>query len=138
RAVPEFDSQLAPVARAEAPAAERALLPTASPATPGVDSAAAPRLRVPGDEGRARRAQQPSVALYFGALGVLLLVVVVGWLVWPRSHDNAGPAPAPGGGPKQGGTLIASPRPGEASPTEKAPGPGAPGVAGCSGPEAGL
>jgi len=138
RAVPEIDSQLAPFARAEAPAAERALLPTVSPGTPGVHSAPAPRLRVPGDEGRAVRAQQPSVALYFGALGVLLLVVVVGWLVWPRSNDNAGPAPAAVGGPNQGGTLVASPRAAEASSTETAPGAGAPGLAGGSDQEVDL
>src|SRR5439155_27238112 len=109
-----------------------------SPAAPGVDSSAAPRLRGPGHEGRARRAQQPSVALYFGALGVLVLVVVVGWLVWPPSNDNAGPVPAAVGGPNQRGTLVASPRAGEASSTETAQGAGGPGVAGWSDQEIDL
>jgi hypothetical protein len=54
--------------------------------------------------GQAERARQPNVALYFGGLAALLVLVVGGWLLWPGWNDDLQPARAarslkPGTGP---------------------------------------
>jgi hypothetical protein len=87
REVPEIDRQLAPFVKpAAAPGPDHA--PARTPAAGGertADTAARPAERPPEEVARAR---QPNVALYFGGLGGLLLVVVVGWLFWRASGDG--------------------------------------------------
>jgi hypothetical protein len=145
REVPEIDRQLASFIKAEpAPAHEPALSAVPSLATPGGEAAAERALRVPGQtSARAarggQRLQPPKVALYLAGLAALLVVVVVAWLLWPRSTDNEGPASALGAGAaKSGGAPLASPATGEAPSTGRGPGAGTPGFAGWSDQEAEL
>jgi GYF domain 2 len=140
REVPEIDRQLAPFA-ATAPAAREAASPAAPPVGAGrVETVPAAPVR--GDrhgEGRGARAAPPNVGLYFGGLGVLLLVVVVGWFVWPRSN---GPRPvgaaASAANTAPGGALAPSPPRGDGSPPVTAPDPTRPGFMGWSDQEVDL
>ncbi len=145
REVPEIDRQLASFIKAEpAQAHEPALSAVPSLATPGGEAAAERALRVPGQTSpRAarggQRLQPPRVALYLASLAALLMVVVVAWLLWPRSTDNEGPASALGtGAAKSGGAPLASPAIGEAPSPGRGPGAGSPGFAGWSDQEAEL
>ncbi len=166
REVPEIDRQLASFIRAEpAPAHEPALSAVPSLATPGGEAARERALRVPGQtSARAARGvqQPPKVALYLAGLAALLVVVVVAWLLWPRSTESEGPASLPGtgaaqsggsplaspatgeapstalgtGAAKSAGAPFASPATGEAPSTARGPGAGTPGFAGWSDQEA--
>jgi len=143
REVPEIDRQLAPFIGAEpAPSHEPALSAAPSLAAPGGEAAAERALSVPGQTsaGAARgvqRLQPPKVAVYLGSLAGLFVVVVVAWLLWPRSTDSEGPAAAPGpGSAKSGGSPLASPATGETPSPGKRPGAGTPGFAGWSDQEA--
>ena len=87
RDVPEIDRQIAPFAKGPAPE------PEAAPATPVEAAGAGPAAAVaaPATDARsAPRAQPPGIGLYFGGLGLLLLIVVGGWLVWRRSNGASG------------------------------------------------
>jgi len=143
REVPEIDRQLASFVKAEpGPAHEPALSAVPSLATPGGEAAAERALWVPGQtSARAARGvqQPPKVALYLVGLAALLVVVVVAWLLWPRSTESEGPASLPGtGAAKSGGSPLASPATGEAPSTGRGPGAGTPGFAGWSDQEAEL
>jgi hypothetical protein len=106
REVPEIDQQLAPFVKAESePGPDRTPAPVSLTAgeRPAEGSSAPER---PTDV--ARRAPQPNVALYFGGLAGLLVVVVVGWLFWRAS--GAGEREQTGGGPpsRRGDVLAGS------------------------------
>ena len=140
REVPEIDRQLAPFVKAEAvPAPEPALAAATS-----LGAVPAPGIRAPAPTpARPARGEErpppPNVAPYLGGLAALLVVVVVGWLLWPRSNDRQGLEPPPGGGAaKSGGPPLASPEAGAGPSAERGPGAGTPGFAGWSDQEAEL
>jgi len=143
REVPEIDRQLAPFVKAETmPAPEPALAAPTSPGAVSAEPAPAPAIRTPARTSApalgGERPPTPNVALYLGGLAALLVVVVVGWLLWPRSSEDPGLEPRPGGGAKSGGPPFASPATGGAPAGEKGPGAGTPGFAGWSDQEAEL
>jgi hypothetical protein len=160
REVPEIDRQLAPFSKPEPlPAPE----PARAPEPPRGDSAAesagghavrAPVVTAAGAHRDVGRPQQPNVALYFGGLAALLVVVVIAWVAWPRSDTDEGPgsaaaargtsrrgaapvSPGAGGAPPNG---IAPPSGGEAAArsAERGSGAGNPAFAGWSDQEADL
>jgi len=96
--VPEIARQLAAFVTPEA-----APPPEPAAASPGANADLAAESAVPARAaGRPRRAAarppQPNIAHYLGGLLALLVLVVVGWLFWPRSNgDGSGSAPRPGG-----------------------------------------
>jgi len=145
REVPEIDRLLAPFVKAETvttPAPRLAASTSlgardAEPAlAPGI-RALAPTSARPARGGE--RPSPPNVALYIGGLAATLLVVVAGWLLWPRSSDHQGLEPRPGGGvTKSGGPALASPAAGGGASTETGPGGGITGFAGWSDEEADL
>lgn len=129
REVPEIDRQLAPFAKVEPAAPAPAAVAGPLPET-GIG---APAARAP------KRTEQPSIAPYFGALAVLLGLVLVGWLVWPRSKEEKAAAAARGGPSRpQTGTAAASPRTSGAEGNGSAPGVAAPAFAGWSDEEEDL
>jgi hypothetical protein len=87
REVPEIDRQLAPFVKADVPAVDP------DPASSGISAVARP----PADVEAVRsppRAQPPNLALYFGALGAVLALVLAGWFFLRRQRE---PAAAPSG-----------------------------------------
>lgn len=151
REVPEIDRQLAPFAKADpvpAPA------PAPSPPLGAVDTEGAvertvrvPARAVPRPAREAARPQAPNVALYFGGLAAVLVVVVAGWLLWPRSDDDGGPAATarPGTTAQAGSPLGVAPAegtvpasPAGATSTQTGSSAGTPGFAGWSDQEAEL
>jgi len=125
RDVPEIDGQLAPFVKA--PVRDRE--PTVS----------VPRGTVRAEPAAARSADAaPNVALYFGGLGVLLLLVVIAWFVWPRANDRGAATSTSSAGRGQGKGAPAASRRGEAGSTEAAPSPGLQGFAGWSDQEVEL
>jgi hypothetical protein len=139
REVPEIDRQLAPFAKKESPPVpEPAPAPAPSLGAVGAQPAAERTIRAPARSAAhpardVERPQQPNIALYFGGLAVLLVMVVMGWLLWPRSNDG-GPEPAPSAGEaKPGRARLASPR-GGGAPSE-GPFPSSPGAGGAASSE---
>jgi GYF domain 2 len=118
REVPEIDGQLAPFVKAPFRDPE----PTASVTrgTLRADAASAANDRSQARPETRSAAAVPNVALYFGGLGVLLLVVVVGWFVWPRANDHrdATSASSAGRGPGAEGFAGLSDREVEMPPAE--------------------
>lgn len=114
RDVSEIDLQLAPFAKA----GPLTPTPAAVEAPPSEAASADPARRA---VRVAPRAQQPNIALYFGGLGALVVLVLVGWWVWPRSKDDRTTS-ARRGTTSPAGTPAVSPRTGEAGVTETAPG----------------
>jgi hypothetical protein len=159
REVPEIDRQLAPFAKKESPPApEPALASAPAPGAVGAMPAAERTIRAPARIAArpardVERPPQPNIALYFGGLAVLLVMVVMGWLLWPRSNDG-GPEPARSAGQAKPATARpASPRSrgapsegafpspaatGGPASTERGPGAQAPAFAGWSDQEADL
>jgi hypothetical protein len=133
REVPEIDGQLAPFARK--PAADPD--PTLSVPRGTVRAESAPDRKGARADGRSGA---PNVAVYFGGLGVLALVVMVGWYVWPRASDRGNGTSASGAGRPtySQGAPATSLRPADGGTTEGAPGPGGPGFAGWSDQEVEL
>jgi len=146
RDVPEIDRQLAPfVKAATVPAPGPGLAAATSLGVVGAEPAPAPGIPAPTRTSARQPARgverppAPNVALYLGGLAALLAVVVVGWLLWPRSSENQGLEPRPGGGAaKSGGPPFASPAAGGGPASEKGPGARTPGFAGWSDEEADL
>lgn len=145
REVPEINRQLAPFVKAEPPPApEPASAPAPFRGTGGIEAATERTTGVPARTGarpgrKAERPPQPSIALYFGGLAALLVVVVVSWLLWPRSNDNEVPPPAPRAAPaRPAGTPLASPGAGAAPFNERGSSPRAPTFSGWSDQEADL
>jgi uncharacterized protein DUF4339 len=105
REVPEIDQQLAPFVKAEP---ERGLDrgPASTAGERTADRASARTAKRPADVTAARR--QPNVALYFGGLGGLLVVVVVGWLFWRASGDGEREEAGGGPGSRSRGQLVDS------------------------------
>jgi hypothetical protein len=109
RDVPEIDAELAPLVKAQRPAA-RDVAPAAATEAGAVEPAASPaaaRAAAPA-AAAAARGRQPNIALYFGALAGLLAVVVLGWVFWPKKNGDPAPATT--------GATDARPGAGAASP----------------------
>ena len=110
REVPEIDRHLAPFVRS-VPAQMATAAPASSPGVDGAESVAEHTTRITArtgasPAGQAEHARQPNVALYFGGLAALLVLVVGGWLLWPGWNDTNDPQPPraarslkPGAGP---------------------------------------
>ena len=132
REVPEIDRQLAPFAKAEPPSApEPAPSPGRDPVPAAKGTVQAPARTAVRPLRAAERPPQPNIAYYLGGLAALLVLVVVGWLFWPRSNGSEGPASAHGTGEEKSGGPLASSGTGgapsgEASPTPAGAGGGAP------------
>ncbi len=142
RGVPEIDRQLAPLIKA---GPEPALEPAApSVEAGGAEPAGGHAIRVPGrtsalDARGAQGLPPPTVAPYLAGLAALLVVVVVGWLLWPRSTHHDGPNVAPGPARvNSGGPPLASPAADAAPSAEEEPGGGTSAFAGWSDQEADL
>ncbi len=136
--VPEIDRQLAPFVKA-APAPAPSLGVGAESAAERTLRAPARRLVPPSPE--AARALQPNIALYLGGLAAVLVLVVAGWLFWPRANgmSNGGMGAAPDGSAVKGGEApAASPGALETPSTGKGAGARAPSFAGWSDQEAEL
>jgi hypothetical protein len=95
RDVPEIDRQLVPFVKAEPPPGREEAL--AAPA-PAAGLAIAPSPPAPRAAYEPARARQPNIGLYFGGLGGLLALVVVGWFFWSSSKTEERPTTAAGAG----------------------------------------
>jgi hypothetical protein len=130
RDVPEIDDQLAPFSRKPAADPDPTL-----PVPRGMRAEPVPA----GPARRTAEAASPNVALYFGGLGVLALIVMVGWYVWPRSSDRGDGASTRGTGRASGQAVPAtSLRPADGGSTDGVANPGTPGFAGWSDQEVEL
>ncbi len=141
REVAEIDRQLAPFVKPQPePAVEPASARAGSFETAGTQTTAE-TTRIPGPTGarlarEGKRSQQPNIVFYFGGLAALLAMVVVAWLLWPRTNSREDPPP-----PR--GTREAKPRarppvsqPGGALSTDKESSAETPGFTGWSDQEA--
>jgi hypothetical protein len=100
RDVPEIERQLGP--RVEAPPARPADPVAVAARADEAEAPAPPRTAAAAADGTRRR--PPRIGLYFGALGGLLAIVVLGWVVWPNRKDAAHTAATGNGAHPAGAT----------------------------------